>query len=298
ERDAPAGRRRHLLARLVAGRVPALAAHRHERAVRRRARRQRQRRRRTGGRGGAGCAAAADRRQRRLRPRREPRGLRSRRAVAGRGQSRRRLDAGSARRAARRRTALAARRLPRTGDPHPRRPALPLGPRLPVAGPGHRARGLRLVVAGQPVDPVLPRRARIAGRGHDRLAVRLLHAAAARGVRGGRRLRPGLLHVLRGHGPVPPAGRGGLGERLRPLRGRHPPGRPRHLPVGGRDAARAPPRAVPLPVPPVRRPGPRAPARAAGPGTAPALPARGPGARRRGGRRPDPLGGRAGLAFV
>jgi GT2 family glycosyltransferase len=62
---------------------------------------------------------------------------------------------------------------------------------------------VRLVVAGEPVDPFLPRRDRVPGGGHDRLAVRIVHAAAPRGVRRGRRLRSVVLHVLRGHGPVP-----------------------------------------------------------------------------------------------
>jgi hypothetical protein len=164
-----------------------------------------------------------------------------RRRVAGGGQPRRGVVAGLARRAARRRRALAAGGLPRPGDPHAGRPALPVGPRVPVARARHRPRAVRLVVAGQPVDALVPRRGRHARRGHDRLAVRLLHAPAPRGVRGGRRLRPDLLHVLRGHGPVPPAGRGRLEQRLRAVVGHHPPRRPRHLARGRADAARAPP---------------------------------------------------------
>ncbi len=127
--------------------------------------------------------------------------------------------------------ALAAGRLPRTGDPHAGRRALPLGAGVPVARTRHRARPARLVLAGQPVDAVLPRGGRPPGGGRRPAGCpgRCL-LLRARGLRLGRRLRPGVLHVLRGHRPVPPAGRGRLAERVRPVRRRHAHRRARHPP--------------------------------------------------------------------
>ena len=84
---------------------------------------------------------------------------------------------------------------------------------LPVAGPRHRACAARLVCGRATRGPRAYRRgAQAPRRATGRLAVRLLPAGAPRGVRLGRRVRPELLHVLRGHRPgraaaAAPAGR-------------------------------------------------------------------------------------------
>ena len=156
-------------------------------------------------------AAARDRRQPRLRQGRQPRRRRAPTAdwlvVANPDVD---LGARRARRAARRGRALAARGLPRAGDPHARRPALPLGAGVPVARPRHRARRVRLVVAGatRGPAPTAPRPAR-RSRGRPAGCPGPACCCAARPSRRWR-LRPDLLHVLRGHGPVPAARRGRL----------------------------------------------------------------------------------------
>ena len=192
--------------------------------------------------------------------------------------------------------ALAAGRLPRPGDPHAGRPALPVGAGVPVARPRHRPRAARLVVAGEPVDRgPTAREVGTPVEGTDRLAVRLVHAAAARGVRAGRRLRPVVLHVLRGHGPVPPARPRPAGDNVYV-----PSSVVTHL--GGHATSRAAGpmqrehhRALlPLPVAAVRRAGVRPGAAAARRRAAAALPARRPRPRRRRGRRAHPLRRRPG----
>ena len=79
-----------------------------------------------------------------------------------------------------------------------------------------RARGVRLVVADQPVDPPVPAGRAGAGRAGGRLAVRFVPAGPPPGLRAGRRVRSGVLHVLRGRRPRRPAGPGGLVEHLLP----------------------------------------------------------------------------------
>ena len=106
---------------------------------------------------------------------------------------------------------------------------------LPSIGAGRRARAVRLVVADEPVDQAVP-----AGRGEpvERTAgwlsgscLLLRREAFARG----RRLRPGVLHVLRGRRPRRPAGRGRLVERLLPVRAGGAPGWALHRTGAGRD---------------------------------------------------------------
>ena len=175
-----------------------------------------------------GRRAAAHRGQPRLRPGRQPR-----RAAARRGTgwwSPTRTCAGSRARWTRcwrrssggRGPACSARRsCPPDGTLYPSARAAAL------ARPRHRARAVRLVVAVQPVDRGVPAGARGADGAAGRLAVRVLHAGAAGGVRRGRRLRPGVLHVLRGPRPVRADRPGRLAERVRADRGGHPRGRAR-----------------------------------------------------------------------
>ena len=117
---------------------------------------------------------------------------------------------------------------------------------------------------------------------------------AAGGVRRGRRLRPGVLHVLRGSRPVRADRPGRLAERVRADRGGRPRGRRVDLEGPADDGRRAPRQRLALPVPPVRRA-----ALAAGPGGAAGRAGRpgragppGAGGRRRrqarAGRRPEP----------
>ncbi len=101
----------------------------------------------------------------------------------------------------------------RPADPH-RRGGVPLGAAAALARAGRGPRGVRRDVAGQPVDALLPSGG--FGRGADGgLALRLVRAAAPRGLGLGRRLRPAVLHVLRGRRPRRPARAGGLAQRLR-----------------------------------------------------------------------------------
>ena len=89
--------------------------------------------------------------------------------------------------------------------------ALPLGARPAAAVDRRRARAARLGVAGQPVDGALPPRAGGAPGAAGGLAVGFLPARRPRGLLVRRRLRPRLLHVLRGRRPRRAARAAGAG---------------------------------------------------------------------------------------
>ena len=131
-------------------------------------------------------------------------------------------DAGTGTRLARRAVgcdgALATRSELRPADPHPGGDGVTVGARAAFARPRHRACAVRLVVAGQSLDAAY-RRERGTGRGRPAgCLARACWCAVPRST--GRRLRPRLLHVLRGHRSGGAAGPGRLAERLRAVRRR------------------------------------------------------------------------------
>ena len=97
------------------------------------------------------------------------------------------FERGGRGRAARRGDAVAQRWGIRAGDQDRVRRPLPVGALDPVGRPRGRPRPAGMVVAVEPVDERLPARAGPAGGGRDRLAVRVVPAAAA----GGRSSRSG-----------------------------------------------------------------------------------------------------------
>ena len=130
---------------------------------------------------------------------------------------------------------VAARRRVRAVDQGAVRRGLPVG----AAGALARARasGTRVVGRVWPANPwtrAYKQSDTSVAERDGGLAVRLLPADAPRGLRLGGRLRPAVLHVLRGRRPRRPAGPGRLAERLRAVgRGRAHPG-PLDGPVVGR----------------------------------------------------------------
>ena len=140
-------------------------------------------------------------------------------AVDPRDQPRHRLRAGIDRRAARRRRVGPLDRIRRSPDPERRRNRLPLGTGTPVAANGHRACAVLAGLALEPVDGQVPAQRGLHERGGDPcpggLAQRGGGPRAQVGIRADRRVRPALLHVLRGRGPRQDPRRGGLGEHLR-----------------------------------------------------------------------------------
>src|SRR4029077_5784815 len=103
-----------------------------------------------------------------------------------------------------------------------------------------RPRVVRLVVAEQPVDHRLPKRARCTAGGPGRLVVRLVPAGTPGGIRRCGWLRSGLLHVLRGRCPRRAAEPSRLAERLHPIGGGHPRRGPRDGPGTPPDGHGAP----------------------------------------------------------
>ncbi len=98
-----------------------------------------------------------------------------------------------------------------------------------ATGAGHAA--VRVGLAGQPVDGALPPRAGSAPGAAGRLAVGVVLPRRPGGLPRRRRVRPRVLHVLRGRRPRRATGPGRLPARLRAVGGRGARGRARHPPV-------------------------------------------------------------------
>src|SRR3954468_19789463 len=250
--DGPpsAGRPRHLLARPCARGIHPLAGHRHHPTGRGGARRQRLHRRCARGRRGVPPErpAAAHRGQRRLRRGGQRRARRARRRLRPGGQPGRPVRGGGGRRAARRGPALAPCGDGRPGHPHPRGRAVPLRPGSAPALDRRGARRVRLGVAVEPVDGAVPAGARVPPGAAGGGAVGLLLPRRRRRVLVRRRLRPRVLHVLRGRRPRGATRAARVPAGVRALGGRRARGRPLHPSRAAPHGTRPPHQRLALPV--------------------------------------------------